>query len=93
MQPIHLAASGDKTRIVDILVDEYHVDPQAKVLYTYRQIVASFTSYIAMSFFIQDQDGMAPIHHAAIWGLTDMISNLITKHKVDPKSRGKVSTL
>ena len=42
---------------------------------------------------IQDQDGMAPIHHAAIRGLTDMISNLITKHKVDPKSRGKVSTL
>ena len=50
MQPIHLAASGDKTRIVDILVDEYHVDPHAKVLYTYRQIVASFTSYIAISF-------------------------------------------
>ena len=33
---------------------------------------------------------MTPIHHAAIWGLTDMISNLITKHNVDPKSSGKV---
>ena len=44
MQPIHLAASGDRTRIVDILVDEYHVDPQAKVnIYPwakYKQVFA-----------------------------------------------------
>ena len=33
---------------------------------------------------------MGPIHDAATYGQKDVISNLITKHKVDPKCRGKV---
>lgn len=33
---------------------------------------------------------MGPIHDAATYGQIDVISNLITKHKVDPKCRGKV---
>ena len=32
MQPIHLAAAGGKSRIVDMLIDDYHVDPQAQVM-------------------------------------------------------------
>ena len=30
-QPIHFAASGGKEKIIDVLIDEYHVDPLEKV--------------------------------------------------------------
>lgn len=76
-----------------MLVERYHIDPQAKVVYTQLcSLLAQAAHFNAISI-MQDYDGNCVIHYAAQLGCVEIVKVLVERHGVDPGTLTKVGCM